>query len=99
MVTMSDAIEKPLTKLTAAPRRAADRGEYRETAGVVRSKRSDRLRLPLPAPAEKADCAEAGGEQLDRHRATSRCNEREPAALTTRLVRLGSRPGGHNGEP
>jgi hypothetical protein len=30
---------------------AADGGEYRQAAGVVRPKRLDRLRLPLPAPA------------------------------------------------
>ena len=30
----------------------ADRGEYRQAAGVVRAKRLDHLRLVLPAPAE-----------------------------------------------
>jgi hypothetical protein len=34
-------------------RGAADRGQYGEVAGTVSSNRLDRLRLPLPAPAEQ----------------------------------------------
>jgi hypothetical protein len=45
--------ETPLAILTSARRGAADCGEYRKAAGVIRSKRLD-SHLLLPAPAEQA---------------------------------------------
>jgi hypothetical protein len=45
---------------------AADRGQRGEAGGAVSSERLDRLRLPLPAPAEQTHCAKAGGEEWER---------------------------------
>ena len=40
-----------------------DRGQYRQAAGVAKPL-SDRIRLPLSAPAEQTQRAEAGGEDI-----------------------------------
>jgi hypothetical protein len=52
-----------LVVVAHARRGAPDRGQYRQAAGAVRSKRLDHLRLRLPAPANPSHCAKAGGEK------------------------------------
>jgi hypothetical protein len=52
-----------LVVVAHARRGAPDRGQYRQAAGAVRSKRLEHLRLRLSAPANPSHCAKAGGEK------------------------------------
>jgi len=63
---------------------AADRGEYRQAAGIVRSKRLDRLRLPLPVPA-------FANERRDNRRRPCRLGHDCRAGTVYRLVRWPTR--------